>query len=310
MSSRANAPRALASACLLATGCRAVLDLDGLSFDREDLGAAGASASGGSGGAAGGGGTGGAPLASRGLLARYFIDEAPTGSAPALLDAATNPLPLELTLDPGGAGLLGFEEPAPGRRALRWKEPGRPGDARAAIPGTKLAALDGASALTLEVVYQADTLNIQSPLATVPSADKKHNQLSLWHVTDGTQKHWLGFYWNDERLAGAWGPFTAPLPRRVVHLVLDTTQPWRVRLFIDAEPAPPSAGTPRATVVAPAAGEEVDLGADPLLVVGNWPNGDWSLAGRLHYIAYYLVALDDAEIALNAAALFASDDGP
>jgi len=166
-------------ALALGSGCLAILGVG----DEYTLGggAAGAGAQAGSGGDTGGGGTGAAgatggsgatgggtgamgatggggqggsggnapTLVDRGLLVRYYIDEAASGQTPQqLIDAAPSPLNLTINYTPS----LTFTEVA-SNRGLHWALLGSSANARTTLDGTKiLSGLNGHTTGTIEAV--------------------------------------------------------------------------------------------------------------------------------------------------------------
>ena len=251
--------------------------------------------SGGAGGGVGGEG-GAATLVDRGLVARYFIDEAASGTAPTeLADAAPEPLALTLFYDTA----MTFGE-RDGQRGLVFTDTEQLDAASTPIADTKIfTRLSGKTGATLEVVVAID--------------DASTNQSRLIYVGEGTEAgrfsitapqidrvyvNWRGY----DRI----GDFVASLgPARVVlHAVIDTSaEPdLRVRAFANGSPLPRIGG------LIPGEGAGILLDGDEDLIIGNRPAGYRTPEGAIFYGAIYDVALSDEEVLRNAKLLLASDD--
>jgi len=102
-------------------------------------------------------------LVDRGLIVRYFVDEAASGQGPSqLLDAAPSPLNLGITYSTA----LSFAEVA-SNRALNWTSGDAAGDARVSLGSTKInSALQGSTSGTIEVVVNVTALT--GPWAAPP----------------------------------------------------------------------------------------------------------------------------------------------
>ncbi|XYH93158.1 LamG-like jellyroll fold domain-containing protein [Sorangium sp. So ce1128] len=295
-------------------------------------GGSGSEAGGGSGTAAGGGGTAGASasagggqsgsggggsdcaststcLTEDGLIARYFLDEAAAGVAPAQVeDAAEAPMPLALTYGPE----MSFAADGAAHSGLSWTAAGADGRASAAIDGTKIqSALQGAVAGTIEAVLRIAAVVQGGSRIVHIGTGSEAGRLTLRSETPGQIVLW----WNGDYCGGAWD---ADLPERaVVHGVFDSTvqEPAedRVRLYINGAPARRSSsvsGYCAMHVSVPPLGTTLDLPDGRHLVLGNRELGQRSFSGALYYAALYAKALTPAEIERNAAALLASDDRP
>ncbi|HTN83225.1 MAG TPA: LamG-like jellyroll fold domain-containing protein [Sorangium sp.] len=279
-------------------------------------GTAGASAGAGGESASGGGGAGGRDcargpscLADDGLIARYFLDEAAAGVAPAQVeDAAEAPMPLALTYGPE----MSFAADGAAHSGLSWTAAGADGRASAAIDGTKIqSALQGAVAGTIEAVLRiAEVVENGSRIVHIGTGSEA-GRFTLRSETPGQIVLW----WNGDYCGGAWD---AELPERaVVHGVFDSTvqEPAedRVRLYINGVPArriSAVGGYCGMHASVPPLGTTLDLPDGRHLVLGNRELGERSFSGALYYAALYAKALTPAEIERNAAALLASDDRP
>lgn len=280
--------------------------------------AGGGTAGSGAGAGGGAGGAGGGEvdcardrscLTDDGLVARYFLDEATTGSAPAQVeDAAEAPMPLPLTYGPE----MSFAADGAAHSGLSWTAAGADGRASALIDGTKVqSALQGAIAGTIEAVLRiAEVVSGGSRIVHIGTGSEA-GRFTLRSETAGQIVLW----WNGDYCGGAWD---AELPERaVVHGVFDSTvqEPAedRVRLYINGVPARRSSSVSGYCAMhasVPPLGTTLDFPDGRHLVLGNRELGERSFSGALYYAALYAKALTPAEIERNAAALLASDDRP
>lgn len=236
-------------------------------------------------------------LVDRGLVLRYFMDEAANGQGPAaLLDSAPEPLSLPLTYQQAM-----FVEDG-GNRGIRWPMASSTGKAERAFSGTKLATqLTPATTVTIEIVAkvisagsaagsesQLTGLRGSNPdfvLAAVGSTD-----LRFFRPFGNLGATWLGVH--DQQ-------------RMVLHLVFDSTRSdpeTRIELFKNGMPVAKTTSSP------PGLNQNVGLGGGDDLVIGNRQNEDRSIEGTIFYVAYYKVALDGVEISNNAQRLIVNDD--
>jgi len=235
-------------------------------------------------------------LVDRGLVARYFIDEAATGQAPAsLVDSATNPLPLPITY-----GQASFTEDH-GNRGLGWPASQGTGKVEISLGSTKLInQLAPARTVTIEVVAQivaAGTAGSESQIAGLRGGNPDFmltavgsTDLRFFKPFGSEGATWLGV--NNQQ-------------RMVLHLVFDTTRgdpAQRIELFKNGNAVTKNASAP------PNQNSTVGLGSSDELVIGNRQGQDRSIEGTIFYVAYYNVALDASEIANNAQRLLADDD--
>ncbi|MGK3961572.1 LamG-like jellyroll fold domain-containing protein [Sorangium sp. So ce118] len=298
-------------------------------------GGSGSGAGGGSGSAAGGGGTGGSGagagggesasggggaggsdcaststcLADDGLIARYFLDEATAGVAPAQVeDAAGAPMPLALTYGEE----MSFSADGAAHSGLSWTATAADSRASAPIDGTKIhAALHGSGTGTVEAVLRIAEVIVDGSRIIHIGSGQESGRFTLRSEHLGQLELW----WNGNDCGGAWD---AELPARgVVHAVLDTTvqEPAedRVRLYINGVPVPrsnPVLGYCAMHARVPPVGATLNLAEGRHLVLGNREIGGRTFSGALYYAALYAKALTPAEIERNAAALLASDDRP
>jgi len=247
-------------------------------------------------------------------LARYWINEAASGQAVTELVDDTE-APVNLTIAYPSAALMHFQEGAGGDRHLRFYGDQNgldTGAARADIAGTKLAALHGATQVTIEVKYMVEACT-----------DWQHRILGLGDG-NGSSNGWLTVreYGSADNLIVTWASATDTLARfnhapdcpidtaAVVHWVVDTSQPTeteRVRTYINGARAP-------LTLHAgdwPLENDTIDLGGGTQRIhLGGPHNGARTARTRIYFAAIYDQVLDDAWIFHNAAKLLADDDGP
>ncbi len=266
-------------------------------------------------GSGGAGGGGGAPaLIDRALLTRYFVDEAASGIQPSeLTDSAPSPLPLALdygeTDGGGGAGgspgppNMTFDEVA-GNRGLSWTNKSLGGMASVAVTGSKLLTLNGVTAATVECVVDITDAGSSGVCGRISHLGvASHGNLTLCS-NDGRD---LSLRMTDMPRE-EWNVELETLGRVVLHAVVDTTHPdadARLRLFIDGV----DRGVGDKTNSPPTQGQPITVSSGHY-VLGNRINEDGATRGHLFYCALYAAALDDAEVAHNAALLMASDDTP
>jgi hypothetical protein len=251
-------------------------------------------------------GSGGASgLVDRGLLVRYYLDEADSGQAPTeALDAAPDPLPLPLTYTPG----MSYAS-VDGHRGLSWNAIELSGRASAPTATNKLAGLDGLEAATIESVVELSAVSsFNSRISHIGTGSDS----GIFTLSTGDPGI-LNFFWRpgtaqDPPILAETYPVAFPTRGRVVlHLVLDVAAAdaaSRARLFVDAAEVSPMATTP------PQAGQSIVLAPSDYFVLGNREEGMRSFVGVLYYSAMYTTALTDLEVQNNAAVLAANDDTP
>lgn len=294
-----------------AGGCNAIFGVDELRTE-PPVQVSSSAASGTGGGAASSAATGGASqggnggaggctncLVDRGLVARYFIDEADSGQAPtALLDAAPGGQPL--TIEYGGpGGLLAFSG-SPGKRGLQWTNAGTTAKASAPIAGTKLLLmLDGSAQATIEMVVELEDVVLGGSGVAIIGAGDNFGGLSF-----AVGSNQVGLFWHDGASLGTWNSTIVNAGRLVLHAVLEAPHPdptMRARFYVN--------GVSALTNVFPIAQDEViDLDGDTTFVVGSGVSAARSPKGIIAYVAYYNVAMPNADILANVARLNVSDD--
>jgi hypothetical protein len=236
-------------------------------------------------------------LVDRGLVVRYFMDEAASGTAPAnLIDSA--PSPLSVPISYGQASFI--EEN--GNRGLHWPASQSTGKAETAFGSTKLISqLTPSSTVTIEVVAQITGAGTagggESQIAGLRGSNPDF-MLTAIGSTD------IRFFRPFGTEGGTWTNANNQ-QRMVLHLVFDsnrTNASDRIVLFRNGNPLAKSTGT------APNPGQTVGLGSSDDLMIGNRQGQDRSIAGTIFYVAFYKEALDATEIANNVERLLADDD--
>ena len=305
------------------------------------VGPGGAGGTGGTGGTGAGGqapggigGIGGTTpaLVDRGLIARYFINEAASGTSPTTLaDAASDPLPLALdygaTAGGGGSGGAAsnnnatFSEDS-GHRGLAFAVKNGGGGAFVSIANTKLTALHGVGRATIECVATIQDGGASNTCSRISHLGvNEYGTFTLCTHSNGTK---LSLRFNDEEpgaggmepaVREAWDVDLTSAGRTVLHAVLDTTlsEADRLRLYVDGAGQGDGSTFGRPAQL----NEGIDLSAGNCgatldgckYIVGNRNDDDSTIEGTIYYCALYGAALDANEIANNVAILQASDDG-
>ena len=234
-----------------------------------------------------------------GLLVRYFLDEADSGTdEPEVADASmVDPLPLDISYSGG----LPFFTEVDGNRGLMWDAPGEDGGPRVEILGTKIQDLDGLTEATIEVVVLLESVTEQaSRLSHIGAGSGSDFTLSS-SADDQVEFRLTG------STPGVWSvPFSDGNPV-VLTLLFDSEEGEgsdRVLLFVDGEPVAAS------EYQAPPQGTTISLAPAGRYSIGNRGNGSRSIEGVLFYAAMYTVALDETQVAHNAEILLDDDDTP
>ena len=245
---------------------------------------------------------------SRGLLTRYFMDEASDGTAPTILSDAA-PDPLDLTIAYAGGNT--FTE-TDCQRGMSWPSAALDGRADAPVLGTKVEAeLDGSTTGTIECVFELlDATPTSSRISHIGS-NRHPGRFTMF--SDGPTS--LGFDWDDQAglamdTVEEWTVDHLALGRIVAHIVLDTTlaEPSdRVRLYVNG--VDQGAGDIIENPMAQGAETEIIAPTDSY-AIGNRATGMRSIEGTIYYCAMYSSALSPEEIQQNTAVLMADDDAP
>ena len=239
------------------------------------------------------------PLVSRGLVARYYLDEARITTTPTVVYDA-GPLSFDLRVVRDGEQRPEFFA-AVDQSGMYWNAAGANGRVIEDLTENAAfhAALDQTQTATLEAVaYLEDTANA-SRLIHVGGASE------LGWLMLGTTPGDIVFAWRGDELARWSTPGDVPDNRAVITLVVDTTLAAedRLRLYVNNRRilGPDDAPGLDAMLAVP---------LDRALALGNRSGGSGSPEGDLLYAAIYSVALTEAEIAINTESLRLSDDGP
>lgn len=238
-------------------------------------------------------------MVDRGLLLRYFIDEAASGTMPTeLVDSAPNPLPLPI--DYGATANLAFVE-LDGHRALRWATAGGDGAPRLLINNTKIEDLDGREEATYEVVVDLSALG-PVPFSRILNVGVSGSLGDGSLLSDSADA--LSIAYEDGSQRTTW-PVDLFSGRLVIHTVFDSNLADgsdRLKLYVDGELVSGPSGS------VPLPGGSIDLDPDGELLIGNNPLVRRCFRGAIHYVGVYTVALTEAEVATNAGRLAISDD--
>lgn len=239
-------------------------------------------------------------LVEEGLLARWYVDEAASGTDPTVVVDHQAPgvdLPLVYAAGQPTYGELD------GSRGLVWDASRLDGRAAVDIAGTKLEdELIGATEATFELVVSVEEVTTDvSRLLHFGNGGAGGGFAIGSPFLDRLVLRWAG-----QTLCEFESDFGGP-ERRVVHVVVDTNavEPDdRLRAYID--------GVALVLVDAGAPDEGAGLPLDPAgaLALGNRSDGQRSFRGHLQYAAIYTAAFDQAQIDGNVELLLASDDEP
>lgn len=305
---------ALACAALSAVGLTTVLACGGGGEGEPTSTSTGPSGPGGSGGAGGSQSsstTGGAPplhpgaLVDEGLVVRYYLDEAASGTAPThAVDAAPDPLDLLITYldDTTSEQHVQYAEDAEGHRGLRFDAASHDGRASILIDATKLSSmLQGGTSVTFELVADIDDVDSSGSRLIHFGFDSDH---TLSFETSRVTRLTLSI--NDDGGNSALLDHSA-YGRAVYHGVVDTT------LADAAERAIFYVNGSRVQAVTAEGvdpNEALNLQTMRHFVIGNREIGDRSIAGMIYYAAVYNVAFSPAEVLQNAQLLIVDDDTP
>ena len=242
-------------------------------------------------------------LVNRGLLTRYFIDEATDGTEPGeLTDSAPDPLPLTIEFADEGA----FIDDA-GNRGLRWNALTDQGKAAALLAedGKVWQGLDGTTTGTIELVVDIDQFVDGSRLSQI-GENQDSGVFTLRIESAGV----LAFAWNNATGGRAtWNVDLVARGRTVLHAVLDTGRNnanERIRLYVDGVEQPSSGGAPPARNLA----IDIVTGSETEHILGNRTAGERGVAGTFYYASMYTAALEPAEVLHNVDILVMNDDGP
>jgi hypothetical protein len=251
------------------------------------------------------------PLVSRGLVVRYFLDEAPAGQTATVVRDAVDPaLDLPMRYDTGDDPLW-FE--APSGRGLRFPAIELDGGACAPIAGTKiLTALNGSTTGTLEVVAEMTAGSVYgSRLLHIGLGSEWAFSLGFSTVMPPTSV-WFGGQFATtvapSNVYRFWPLDVAALGRTVLTLVYDSrevAEADRVRLYVNGVAMAFDPTQAQETLVA---NDPIAVRADEHLCVGNRFIGGRTPVGSISYAALYAAALLPSEVQTNVARLVSRDD--
>ena len=230
-------------------------------------------------------------LIDRGLVLRYFMDEAGSGTVPIeLIDSAPNPLNLPITY-----GQAVYVDD--GNRGLYWQDALGSGKIEEALSATKLSTrLRNAMRVTMEIVVDidgADDSQISGLRGSNPDfmlAAAGSNNLRFYRPFGTVGATWDGS--NDQE-------------RMVLHVVFDPSREdamRRIQLYKNGVLVPKTTSNP------PVQNSGVGLGNGDDFMIGNSQGEAQSISGTIYYVAYYDLPLMPGEISNNYQRLFASDD--
>jgi hypothetical protein len=237
-------------------------------------------------------------LVDRGLVVRYFMDEAASGQTPtSLTDSASSPLSLPITF-----GQASFIEEG-GNRGLNWPASQGSGKAELSLGSTKVNnLLSPARTVTIEVVARITGAGTAGSSNESQIAGLRGGNPDFMLTAIGSTD--LRFFKPFGSEGATWTGVNNQ-QRMVLHLVFDTTRvdaQQRIELFKNGGVVAKNASAP------PTQNSTVGLGSGDEIMIGNRQSSDRSIQGTIFYVAYYNVALDALEIANNAERLLATDD--
>ena len=239
-------------------------------------------------------------LIDRGILARYFIDEAGVGQGPVnLVDSQSPPANLPISYD----GVVAFAE-VNDNRGLEWNGAGQRGEAELNTTASPKFSGLSTTELTIELVVDIEAVPVDGGNINGAVLIAHHDGTDgmVYGVTLRTSGS-LELYFN-RLLAGSWQTSLVGGSRAVVHVVVNSelVEPaQQLRVLIDGVAAAP-------LMVLIQSDARASGGADEHFVLGNSNGDNNSFDGRLFYAAVYTAALDQSEISQNTARLSASDD--
>jgi len=302
---------------LIAAGC-------GDSAADDGTGGRGTGAHGGTGGGVGGAaGTGGSPggggagtgatggmtgtggffagaLTDRGLLTRYYIDQAAEGQGPTeLADSAPSPMDLPIVYGPE----MNWTE-LPTGRGLAYAVQAADGRASAAVAGSKVFdGLHGSTTGTIEVVADVENAISNASRLSHIGFGEEAGHFTLTSKTGGRLRAVVNS--ND---AGTYPVDLVATGRAVMHVVLDTTQAQqseRIKVYVN--------GTrllqdDNSSFVSQS--ETINLSGTPHYTIGNRHIGGRTIQGGIYYAALYSAAFTDEEVFDAAGVLIQNDDAP
>lgn len=254
------------------------------------------------------GSTSGQKLTDRGLVVRYYLDEAGAGQGPVtVVDSVDVPLRFDLNMTYAGPADPVWYEEGTGR-GLQWSTEGRGGGACADLAGSELFnRLNGLSAATIEAVVTG--LNGTGGGSRI--LDMSHD--ITWDFSLGLNDAGQVIFGINNAGSGvprSWWAVSL-MQRTGMTLVFDSTQAVvvdRVRLYIngvlrtedDVDGVPPTDVPLDITL-----SEQLCIGNRESMTANSY---DRSPVGKISYVAIYEVALSDNELSANSMLLLERDD--
>lgn len=246
-----------------------------------------------------------AALSDSGLLVRYYVDEATSGSAPAaVLDASGVADDFDLTID-YGSGNLAYTEAGGMAGLISSSETGTQHARKTIVTSDKIqTALNGATAATLEVVVDVDSFNASGGRIFGLQDRAGGNGIFMLRGSGTTWQFTIN---------NAGGDTIADLPegeRIVLHIVMDTTLVDHVNRLMYSLNGGTLTGFN--TIAGPSETLTVSNAHD--LIMFNRDSGsgpvDRSIVGTIYYAALYDEAFDQTRVNTHYSTLAADDDTP
>jgi len=236
-------------------------------------------------------------LVDTGLITRYFIDEAASGTGPTEVVDYGPATTQNLTINYDG--VMAYTEVGTGK-GLSCTD--IDGDAYARVQvgasGKLYDGLIGAQKVTLELVAAITQGSYSNGRAFVINDDTSDPALGLSVVDTDFQVWW------EEAMVRSWTGGTA---RQVIHIVYDTTQAAandRIKIYVNGTIITPDYDA------APGQNDTLSFATTSYLFMFNRGNSSWarSINGKIYYAAVYAGALGESDITNNYGVLISEDD--
>ena len=238
------------------------------------------------------------PLTDRGLLARYFVDEAASGTTPTQLEDASGvgtAVPLPITY---GTNLAYTE--VGGNRGLNSPNTTGNGRAELTVGTTKIADLNGVNVLTLVHVVDGQGFHTSNSRIAVINNAAGSNPALGFGVSAATS--WT-LFWNGSVV----GVYDVGTGRCVLHVVIDIPNAVaadRARVYKDdVRLSATSYAAPSGTLA---------VASTDYFVLMNRNDGtgtyNRALQGTMYYVGVHTVAFTEAEVTDDVTVLSADDD--
>lgn len=245
-------------------------------------------------------------LVDTGLVVRYYLDEAASGSTPTqALDTSGVGSAFNLTLDYGASAEMSYTEVSGNRGLDSTATEGTQG-ARGTVNDVSdkvRDALHGVTQATIEVVYDADVFGLNgSRIVSLMGASATFGVHGNPTLPDNHLRLFVNGVEAIRTLTGMTGA------RKVLHMVLDTPQVTasdRLKLYLDGTQV-----TSFNTTTYPAQNTTLSLSASTVVMVAGQGTGSRNINGRVFYAAIYAHALTAPEVSGNYNILALDDDAP